>query len=58
MNGDNAWCHAHYAIEVFAAMLDENDIMNVFTMSNADIYKPPPALTAKGSETIRDRVKK
>ena len=58
MNGDNAWCHAHYAIEVFAAMLDENDIMNVFTMSNADINKTAPALTVKGSETISDRVKK
>lgn len=27
------WCQAKYALEVFAAMLDENDTMNVFAMS-------------------------
>lgn len=31
---NDKWCQAKYALEVFSAMLDENDTMNVYTMSD------------------------
>ncbi len=32
----DSWCHAKYAMEVFAALLPENTTMNVYAMSNYD----------------------
>ena len=33
MNGELAWCHATYAMEVFASMLNKGDTLLVFPMS-------------------------
>lgn len=56
------WCQAKYALEVFAAMLDENDTMNVYVMS--DFYLPaagynavPPRLQLSGSAPPADNVR-
>lgn len=58
MNQDEAWCHARYALEVFAAMLDENDTMKVFTMSAADRGRTEPDVTISGKESMEARVAK
>lgn len=34
----DGWCQAKYALEVFAAMLEENDTMNVYVMSDFSYY--------------------
>ena len=54
--GKKAWCQAHYALEVFANMLDENDVLNVFTMSDAEAGKTSPCLTIYGSASAKERV--
>ena len=60
---NDRWGQAKYAMEVFAAMLEENDIMRVYYMSD---YLPglvpggnlnaPPKLTIRGSEPATARV--
>ena len=55
-NGKKAWCQAHYALEVFANMLGENDVLNVFTMSDAEAGKTVPCLTIYGSDSAQNRV--
>lgn len=56
----DTWCQAKYAMEVFAAMLDEKDTLNVFVMS--DYYKTDGSkkarLSLSGSEDSADRVRK
>ena len=32
MNGDQAWCRATYAMEVFASMLNEGDTLLIYPM--------------------------
>ena len=58
MNEDTAWCQARYALEVFAAMLDENDTMKVFTMGSADKGKTDPDVVISGKESIEARTAK
>lgn len=53
------WCQAKYALEVFAAMLEENDTMNVYAMSdfsysNIDYSKIQPHITLLGSSATED----
>lgn len=58
-NGDyvDTWCQAKYALEVFAAMLGENDTMNVFVMSEfEDSSTGKPKLTLKGSAGSKKNV--
>ena len=46
---NDRWCQAKYAMEVFAAMLDTEDVMNIFPMSLSSSKKP--FLTIRGSES-------
>jgi len=60
------WAQNKYAMEVFAAMLEERDTMSVYYLSHFDYIKPdnpnrgnlnaPPGITIKGSDI--ERVKK
>lgn len=55
----DTWCQAKYAMEVFAAMLGENDTMNVYVMS--DFQKADnaaPLLALRGSTGAGDNVVK
>ena len=45
LEGNKAWCYAKYSMEVFAAMLGEEDTMNIFCMS--DNGKKPKKLSGK-----------
>lgn len=54
--GNFAWEQAHYAIEVFAAMLGPNDTMEIFTMSSADEGATEPDLIINGSAEMSERV--
>jgi len=55
------WGQAKYAMEVFAAMLEENDTMSVYYMSdyviaNGGRIDAPPKVTVRGSEPASARV--
>jgi hypothetical protein len=60
------WAQNKYAMEVFAAMLEEKDSMSIYYLSHFDYIKPdnpnrgnlnaPPGITIKGSDI--ERVKK
>jgi len=50
LNNETRWCQAKYAMEVFCAMMDEADTMNIFSMNRSEV------LTVKGDDA--DRVKK
>jgi len=57
------WAQAKYAMEVFAAMLEEKDTMSVYYISDFDTKSPhkgnldaPPRITIKGSENAQGRV--
>jgi hypothetical protein len=59
------WGQAKYAMEVFAAMLDENDTMRVYFLSDHDVLtavpgslNAPPRITILGSERSGVRVAK
>jgi len=57
------WGQAKYAMEVFAAMLEERDVMNVYYMSDFDTtaggnINAPPKITIHGSESASARVAK
>lgn len=63
--GDNGvrWCRAKYAMEVFCAMMGEDDVMNIYLMSSFNVSSGEPysdavipALSLKGSDA--NRVKK
>lgn len=58
-NKCDTWCQAKYAMEVFAAMLGENDAMNVYVMSDfQESDDAPPLLALKGSDGAKDNVEK
>ncbi|MBR7133801.1 MAG: VWA domain-containing protein [Clostridia bacterium] len=44
---NDTWCQAKYAMEVFAAMLTKQDVMNIYVMS--DYGKKGPYLSLEGS---------
>lgn len=50
-SGTTAWSEAKYAVEVFAAMMGENDIVNIFPMSNYDY-----PITLLGNENPQNNV--
>lgn len=54
----DTWCQAKYSMEVFAAMLGQNDSMNVYVMSDYDggAMSAPPRLTLKGSSGAETNV--
>jgi hypothetical protein len=55
------WGQAKYAMEVFAALLEENDLMNVYYMSDfaaAGKADAPARIVIKGSESAGERVAK
>jgi len=58
------WGQAKYAMEVFAAMLEEKDTMRVYYMSDFDMsvkgsdINAPPRVTISGSEPAASRVSK
>lgn len=57
----DGWCQAKYALEVFAAMLEENDTMNVYAMSDFSYYgmdysSIPPHITLQGINEASDNV--
>ena len=47
LNGETRWCQAKYAMEVFCAMMGEDDTMNIFSMNRSDV------LTIKGDDPDR-----
>lgn len=50
LNNETRWCQAKYAMEVFCAMMGEEDTMNIFSMNRSEV------LTVKGDDP--DRVAK
>lgn len=50
LNNETRWCQAKYAMEVFCAMMDEEDVMNIYAMNRSEV------LTLKGNDP--DRVQK
>ena len=48
MNGETRWCKAKYAMEVFCAMLGENDTMKIFSMNSPDVL----TVTGKDSDRV------
>ena len=64
-NGITSWSQAKYAMEVFAAMMSENDTLNIYPMSSYS-YKPDSSksdswgktISISGTESADSRVKK
>ena len=55
----DTWCEAKYAMEVFSAMLGENDKMNIFCMSDYENGTgAKPKLSLKGSDGTSVNVSK
>ena len=56
----DTWCQAKYAMEVFAAMLGTEDVMNIYVMSDFDGGRTgsPPKLTLRGSDSQSTNVSK
>ena len=57
----DTWCKAKYSMEVFAALLGNNDTMNIFVMSefdNVGEVSDSPRLTLTGSSGADNNVKK
>ncbi len=50
----DTWCQAKYAMEVFAALLGENDTLNIYVMSNYS----RPKLVLKGADGAASNVGK
>lgn len=60
-NGEkyDTWCQAKYAMEVFAAMLGNKDIMNIYVMSDFQTTSDAsPLLTLTGADGTNDNVSK
>lgn len=61
-NGTNyvdTWCQAKYAMEVFGAMLEETDVMNIYYMSDFSSGSTAgPKLSLLGKEGTEKNVKK
>lgn len=63
--GVTSWSQAKYAMEVFAAMMDKNDSLNIYPMSSYS-YKPDGAksdswgktISISGADSAESRVKK
>lgn len=60
-NGNMTWSQAKYALEVFTAMMGENDTLHIYNMSDFDTERQgrkerSGVITIKGSQS--DRVKK
>ena len=47
LNNETRWCQAKYAMEVFCAMMDEEDVMNIYAMNRSEV------LTLKGNDPGR-----
>lgn len=47
LNNETRWCQAKYAMEVFCAMMGEEDIMNIYAMNRSEV------LTLKGNDSER-----
>jgi len=47
LNNETRWCQAKYAMEVFCAMIGENDVMNIYAMNR------PETLTLRGDDPSR-----
>ena len=55
----DTWCQAKYAMEVLAAMLSENDTMNVYVMSDFETgTSNDPRVILKGTDGTKTNVKK
>ena len=55
----DTWCQAKYAMEVFASMLDSEDIMNVYVMSDFEYdTEKGPRLSLKGQDGAAANVSK
>ncbi len=55
----DTWCQAKYAMEVFAAMLSENDTMNVYVMSDFQSgTSGKPKLVLRGADGVKGNVAK
>ena len=52
------WAQAKYAIEVFSALLEEGDVLNIYAMSDfcAETSSGPPRLIVRGDEGLQQRV--
>ena len=50
----DTWCQAKYAVEAFAAMLGEKDLLNIYVMSDYN----KPKLKLKGNNSAASNVKK
>jgi len=58
-NGTDRWSVAKYSLEVFAAMLEQNDTLAVYRMSDfKDGANPGPTVTLFGTEPPSSRVAK
>lgn len=58
-NKCDTWCQAKYAMEVFAAMLEGKDTMNVYVMSDFQSSNDAaPLLTLTGSDSTKGNVSK
>ena len=60
INGEtwvDTWCQAKYAMEVFAALLEEKDTLNIFPMStNSSSGRNPDIITVSGKDPVSQRV--
>ena len=55
----DTWCQAKYAMEVLAAMLSENDIMNVYVMSDFESgMSKEPRVVLVGADGTKTNVEK
>ena len=55
----DTWCQAKYAMEVFAAMLDTKDTLNVYVLSDfSKGTNSPPKIIMRGDEPAESRVAK
>lgn len=55
----DTWCQAKYSMEVFAAMLGENDTLKIYYMSDYEKdTKKAPRLTLQGKDGAAENVKK
>lgn len=39
LNNETRWCQAKYAMEVFCAMMGEDDTMNIFSMNRSEVLR-------------------
>ena len=56
--GNKAWSQAKYGLEVMAAMLNENDTLNIYPMSQFESGAAGQIITLDGSTSPADRVRR